>query len=160
MQDLHKIWPHRWISPKAETRKSSIHGTGTFAKEPIKKDEFVAIYGGIIVPLADTEKYRNLIGGIRGIQLNDKFAIRPTEEAGGLFNHSCEPTLGYGQQIEVVAMRDIEPDEELAFDYAFSETNFEPFECTCGNAACRKTIKPTDWEDKELRNKWGQVFCF
>jgi len=158
MKDLHSTWGHRWITPKAEPRDSKIQGTGMFARESIAQDEVVAMYGGIIVPKADIEKYRELIGGIRGIQVEEDFYICPTETAGGLFNHSCEPTLGYGGQITIVAVRNIEADEELAFEYAFSETNFESFTCTCGNKTCRHTIKPTDWQNPELRGKWGKYF--
>ena len=158
MEDLHEIWPHRWITPKAENKESQIHGTGTFTKEPIAKDETVAVYGGIIVPSQDIEKYREKIGGIRGIQISDDFYICPTEKKGGLFNHSCEPNLGYNGQILIVAIKDIAADEELVFDYSFSESSFKPFTCTCKNPSCRKTIKETDWQNPEFQKKYGKYF--
>jgi len=157
-KDLHRIWPHRWITPKAEPRDSGIHGTGMFAKDPIAKDEIVAMYGGVIVPRSNIAKYQNVMGGIYGIQVEEDFFICPTEPKGGLFNHSCNPTLGYQNQITVVAVRDVNPDDELAFDYAFSETTFEPFTCTCNSDICRHTIKPTDWESSGLQRKWSKYF--
>jgi len=158
MEDLHNIWPHRWITPKAENKKSSIHGIGTFAKEPIAKDETVAVYGGIIVPIKEIEKYREKIGGIRGIQLSEEFFICPTEKEGGLFNHSCQPNLGYNGQILIVAIKNINKGEELVFDYSFSESSFKSFTCTCGTPACRKTIKETDWQDPEFQKKYSGYF--
>jgi len=156
--DLHDTWPHRWITPKAKPQKSSIHGIGMFTTEPIKKDEVIAVYGGIIVPKSDINNYREKIGGIRGIQISEDFFICPTESKGGLFNHSCEPNLGYSNTIHVVAIKDINLGEELVFDYGMSESNFEPWSCTCNTQDCRKTIKPTDWEDKNLQKKYGDYF--
>jgi len=159
MEDLHKIWPHRWITPKAKSQKSSIHDIGMFATEPIIKDEVVAIYGGIIVPKSDIFKYREKIGGIRGIQIDENFFICPTEPGGGLFNHSCSPNLGYASTIIIVAMRDILEGEELVFDYGMSESNFEPFTDNCGSQNCRKTVKPDDWKNKDLQKKYGEYFA-
>lgn len=157
--DLHDIWPHRWITSKANPQKSSIHGTGMFATEQIKKDEAVAVYGGIIIPKSDLDKYLEKMGSIRGIQISEDFFICPTESKGGLFNHSCEPNLGYKNTIIIVAMKDISAGEELVFDYGMSETSYDPWPCTCNTQDCRKTIKPTDWEDKTLQEKYGDYFA-
>ena len=159
MEDLHNTWPHRWTTPKATNKDSPIHGTGMFATESIKKDEVIAVYGGIIVPKSDINSYREKIGGIRGIQISDGFFICPTESKGGLFNHSCNPNLGYQNTILIVALKDIPAGEELAFDYGMSETNFQPWACTCNSQNCRKTIQPTDWQDKSLREKYGNYFA-
>lgn len=48
MKDLHERWPHRWLTPKAEPRCSSIHRYGVFAKEGIKKGEPINVFGGIV----------------------------------------------------------------------------------------------------------------
>ena len=159
MDDLHTTWPHRWITSKKIYDSSPIDGTGTFASEPIKKDEVVAVYGGIIVPAVDIEKYREKIGGIRGLQLDEDFFICPTEPKGGLFNHSCKPNLGYATSIKIVAIKDTEAGEELVFDYGMSETNFKSFTCNCGNSDCRKKVTPDDWKDKDLQRKYGEYFA-
>ena len=42
----------------------------------------------------------------------------------------------------MVALRDVQPNEELTLDYAyFLDATMEPFECNCGAVNCRKTIK-------------------
>ena len=33
-------------------------------------------------------------------------------------NHSCAPNMGFNGQVVLVAMRDVEPGEELTFDWA------------------------------------------
>lgn len=159
MEDLHELWPHRWKTKKTAVNKSPIHGLGTFSTESILKGEVIAVYGGIIVPKSDIKKYRKKIGGIRGIQIHDDFFICPTEPAGGTFNHSCEPNLGYTNTIVIVAIKDIAKGKELVFDYGMSESNFEPYNCTCGSKNCRKIIKPTDWESQELQKKYGEYFA-
>lgn len=159
MEDLHDIWPHRWITPKTKPKKSPIDGLGMFATEPIAKGDIVAVFGGIIVPKADIEKYREKIGAIRGIQISEDFFICPTEKKEGLFNHSCQPNLGYTNTIIIVAIEDIPIGKELLFDYGMSETNFKPYTCNCGSKNCRKTIKPDDWKNKELQEKYGEYFA-
>ena len=159
MEDLHREWPHRWITPKAESKKSPIHDFGMFATASIAEGEVVAVYGGIIVPKSDISSYREKIGGIRGIQIHEDFFICPTEPEGGLFNHSCDPNLGYKNTIIVVAIKDISPGEELVFDYGMSESNFESFKCSCSSQNCRKIIKQTDWENPELQKKYGEYFA-
>jgi len=158
MEDLHEIWPHRWITSKAKPQKSPIHGTGMFTTESIKKDEIIAVYGGIIVPRADIKEYRKKLGAIRGIQISEDFFICPTEPKGGLFNHSCEPNLGYTNTIIIVAMEDIKKGKELVFDYGMSETNFESYTCKCDSENCRKTITQNDWKNKDLQKKFGKYF--
>jgi len=150
MKDLHNIWGHRWITPKAEPRQSTIEGTGMFATKPIKQDEVVAMYGGIIVPKSDIEKYRQITGAIRGIQVEDDFYICPTEPAGGLFNHSCSPTLGYGNQITIVAIRDVDTDKA-------NGVNISPHYCKANSSADTKyqtlTQTPTENNKKTTARK-------
>jgi len=55
-------------------------------------------------------------------------------------NHSCDPNT-YFDGLNVLAKRDIGPDEELTLDYArFLDENMEPFQCRCGSPGCRGLI--------------------
>jgi len=91
--------------------------------------------------------------------VNKIVGLLEKELEGGLFNHSCEPNLGYKNTIIIVAMKDIKLGEELVFDYGMSESNFKPYTCNCGSQNCRKTITQDDWKDKELQNKHGEFFA-
>src|SRR3989344_8518218 len=128
MQDLHKKWPHRWLTPKAEPGDSSIHRYGIFAKEDIQKGEPINVFGGIAVPKTEIEKYRKLISHA-GVQVSDDFFIVPSSneeiKEQGIFNHSCEPNVGFNSSVTMVAMRNIKAGEELVMNYAFMETFFE-----------------------------------
>jgi uncharacterized protein len=161
MNDLHNKWPHRWLSEKAEARKSPIHGLGVFAKEPIKKGENVGVLGGIIVPTSEIREYWKIMGHI-GIQIDNNFFIVPTTreelEEKGVFNHSCNPNLGYSNSITLVAIKNIEAGEELVFDYAFNETYHDSMKCNCGSKNCRGIIKPDDYKIKEIKEKYRQYY--
>ena len=161
MEDLHNRWPHRWLSPKAEARKSGIQGTGVFAKEKILKGENIGVLGGVIVPTSEIAEYRKIMTQV-GIQIDDSFFIVPTTreelERLGVFNHSCEPNIGFSNSITYVAMRDIEPGEELVFDYGFNETAYDGFDCHCGTKSCRHHITPKDWMNTDLQEKFGRYF--
>ena len=158
MEDLHDRWPHRWISPKVKVKESKIHGLGTFTTEPISKGEVVRVDGGIIVPKSNIEEYREIIGGIRGIQIDDDFFICPTEPKGGCYNHSCDANLGYKSSIVMIATKDIKAGEEVAIDYSYSEANIKPFSCNCGSKICRKTITSNDWKNPEFQEKFKEYF--
>lgn len=161
MEDLHKIWPHRWINPKTESRKTNYHGLGVFAKELIQKGEIVAVLGGVIVPGSEIKTYWNKMGHI-GIQIDENFFIVPTRkeelEETGVFNHSCDPNIGFKNSIQFIAIRNIQKDEELVFDYAFNETLMKDFECKCGSADCRKIITKNDWKNKNIQEKYKEFF--
>jgi len=61
-------------------------------------------------------------------------------------NHSCDPNIGVGGlnecgSYDFVALRDIESDEELKFDYETTEYEIGAFsECLCGSQNCRGSI--------------------
>ena len=58
----------------------------------------------------------------------------------GRINHSCSPNV-YVYSIRrvrfILAMRQIEVDEELFFDYSISFVNDDVWDCKCGVANCR-----------------------
>jgi len=147
MEDLHNHWRHKWVNPKIEVRASLVHGRGSFATSLIKKDETVAVNGGLVVPLADAPKLRAMLGSLRGLQISEDFLFTVASPEEAMFNHSCEPNLGLAGSVTTVAMRDIQPDEEVFYCYYFSETSFDPFVCNCGSASCRKMVTPTGWRD-------------
>ncbi len=62
-----------------------------------------------------------------------------------LVNHSCEATcLSPGFAFEI-AVRDIEPGEQLTDDYASLNLD-EPFACHCESPRCRGTVHPHDFD--------------
>lgn len=58
-------------------------------------------------------------------------------------NHSCAPNVFFDtQQMQLVALREIEPGDELLFFYPSTEWDMaQPFDCFCGNSCCLHQIK-------------------
>ena len=56
-------------------------------------------------------------------------------------NHGCDPNVVL-RGAQVLALRDIGPNEELVFDYETTEFEMaEPFQCRCGVNTCRGQIR-------------------
>ncbi|MFY9493046.1 MAG: SET domain-containing protein-lysine N-methyltransferase [Minisyncoccia bacterium] len=153
-----------YISPKVEVKPSAIAGEGVFAKEKIFKAEVVFDFSGGTGKLINTLEMNELLrkGSDYGIQIDDDLFFAATSESelesGDYLNHSCEPNLGIQGSLQMVARRDIEPGEELAFDYAMSESSDYKIDCRCGAPHCRQTIAGEDWKIKELQEKYRGYF--
>lgn len=62
---------------------------------------------------------------------------------GRYMNHACDPScLGAGYDFDV-AVRDLEPGDELTTDYGSLNLD-EPMPCACGAADCRRVVLPED----------------
>jgi SET domain-containing protein len=162
MEDLHNRWHHRWMTPKAESFNSKIHGIGLRAKEDISKGEIVGVIGGIVVPTSEIKEYRAIMGDL-GVQISDDFWIVPSTrkevEIGGAINHSCNPNLGIKGEIMVIAIKEIKKGEELIIDYGLYHSTMDSFKCNCDSENCRKIITKNDWKIKELQEKYGKYFA-
>ena len=74
----------------------------------------------------------------------------------GVLNHSCDPTLGYSGALELVALREIRPGEELTLDYATCLDDPEYLlRCHCETYRCRQLIEGTDWQIPQLQTRYA-----
>jgi S-adenosylmethionine/arginine decarboxylase-like enzyme len=150
-----------YLTPKARIENNGLSGRGVFAIELIQKDELIAMRGGEV--LSGEELFR-LSEEARqfSLQIDEDLFISPREveslSGAELMNHSCDPNAGIRGQVAFVAMRDIQPGEEITFDYAMAETRDQGFACNCGTAACRSRIEGSDHMLLDLRRKYGGYF--
>lgn len=72
-------------------------------------------------------------------------------------NHSCDPNTWWRDDDTMIARRDIQPGEEITYDYATTEVAI-PFEmpCNCGSSICRGVIRNTDYRDPIWQARFGQ----
>ena len=72
-------------------------------------------------------------------------------------NHDCQPScLGTDYGFEI-AIRDIEPGEQLTVDYATLHLHLdESFSCFCASPLCRKRVSPLDVDI--MASKWSRQF--
>jgi len=66
---------------------------------------------------------------------------------GESWNHSCDANTWWAADDQLSARRDIQPDEEITYDYA--TTDIDPkiiytWDCKCGSANCRRKLH---WND-------------
>lgn len=149
------------LSSKVEVRTSSINNKGMFAKEYIKAGEVVYIKGGHILTKAElfTSSVINSY-----LPISDEYYLAAQtveeEESVKLFNnHSCDPNCGMHGEITFVAIRDIQPGEELTVDYAFIDNEDYSFECHCGSEKCRHIVTGFDWKIKKLQDDYYPYFA-
>ncbi|KAJ6245463.1 histone-lysine n-methyltransferase setd1 [Anaeramoeba flamelloides] len=132
--------------------KSKIHNWGLITKEPITKGDFVVEYlGGLIRHRICEERelvYRQMgIGDDYMFDIEDGLVVDATMCGGDarFINHSCDPNceakiIEHQSQLKIAiyAKRDIKIDEEISFDYQFSEeADNEKIPCCCGSSNCR-----------------------
>jgi SET domain-containing protein len=137
---------------------SAIHGEGLFAVDHIRIGEIVCVKGGYIFGRDRLEDATERLGPAE-IQIADDLLIGPLHEderGGGMIfsNHSCDPNIGVQGQIVFVAMRDIQPGEELTHDWATTDDDTYEMECRCNASNCRKIITGQDWRKKGLQQKY------
>lgn len=78
-----------------------------------------------------------------------------------LFNHSCNPNLGFGGEEEelVVAIRDIQPGEEMTYHYGLMDTEnslWTGLQCRCGAENCNGILKFDFWRDPKWQAKYEE----
>ena len=149
-----------YLNSKCEARPKRGTGCGVFSIAPISKEELVSLWGGIVLQKSQLDPNLPRFTE-RVIQIDeDLYLLTSAEkEPNDCFNHSCEPNLGFTGQIGLVAMRDIQVGEELAFDYAMSDGEpYDEFECDCGSPACRHKVTGNDWALPALWKKYDGYF--
>ena len=136
--------------PPLEVRPSGVHGRGVYATRFIPEGARIVEYTGQRVSWEDAPDNENdshtFIFG-----LESGHVINP--DIGGnearWINHCCEPnceSIEEDDRIFIYAMRDIEPGEELCYDYALeidepvTEASKKEYECLCGSSGCRGTM--------------------
>lgn len=109
--------------------KEGIHGRGVFATRHINKNTVIfKMHGKLIVDPTQTS-----------VQVGSDQHIE--DAIAGLVNHSCHPTARVDRQTQsFISVRDIEPGDEITFDYTKNEDNMAvPFICECcGREICGK----------------------
>jgi hypothetical protein len=149
-----------YLSPKVEARAvPSKGGYGTFAVAPIEKDECLFVWGGEIVTEAQFAALSDEVQR-HSVQVEEgMFMVPNVVGPADYVNHSCEPNAGMQGQITMVAMRAIQPGEEIVYDYAMTDgAPYDEFDCKCGAATCRQRVTGEDWRRPELITRYQGYF--
>ena len=153
-----------------EVRDSPVHGTGVFATGKIKKGTRIIEYTGERISTKEGERrYDDDQNDYAFVLL---FTVdKKTVLDGGVggsdakyINHSCDPNCEATidkKRVFIEAIRDIEPGEELNYDYAFERDKKDDgsrdglYACRCGAANCRGSmlveLKTKDINEEALK---------
>jgi SET domain-containing protein len=119
----------------------SVTGLGLFATKPIKRAAYIATYRGRIITTKEADR-REALGARYMFELNKRWTIdgSPRWNIARYINHSCKPNakpVSRNGGIVIVALRQIEPGEEIAYSYGkeYLEYFLSNGGCRCGS--CR-----------------------
>ncbi len=145
------------LHPAIEVIDSEIEGKG------LKTTEFIP--KGTVVWQLDEDERRITKGELLKLPEEkaklayqageDKYII--LEDKSEVLNHSCDPNLWWDGDETLVAKRDIQPGEEITYDYSSSDVDpetFPGFECNCKAANCRGFVSYKDSLDSTFQKKY------
>jgi hypothetical protein len=117
-------------------------GLGLFATKPIKKAAYIATYRGPVISTEEADR-REARGARYMFELNKRWTIdgSPRWNTARYINHSCKPNakpIGRKGGIVIVAVRQIEPGEEITYNYGEQYLEFFLDTGGCKCAACRR----------------------
>lgn len=131
-------------------------GLGLFATKPIKKGEKIIRYFG---PLLDSKnKEHDAIENKYLFELNNRWTIDGSirENVARYINHSCRPNAESDvkprkRKIVIRAIKNIEPGEEINYDYGtdYFKAYLKPIGCKC--EACEKKRAKKLAEAREVK---------
>jgi len=125
-------------------KKSNIDNKGLYASRDIKKGTRIIEYKGKIItakrsekdPKFDNDKAIYLFNLNKKYDLDGDFKYNTAR----LINHSCDPNCevtGTGLKIWIHAIKNINRDEELTYDYGFGfDEDFKNYPCKCKSKNC------------------------
>lgn len=172
---LVELW-NRGQSKYCEVRGSEIHGRGVYATTFIPKETKIIEYVGELIDKSTSEK-RGVSQHEHSRQTGDAavyiFTLSRKYDLDGnvpwntarLINHSCAPNCEAwmdGRKIFIHSLTDINPGDELTFDYGFDVDCYEDHPCRCGKEECiGYIVSRSQWDELakrlEARKKTAKV---
>jgi SET domain-containing protein len=138
-----------------EVRNSPVHGRGVFAVAPIKKGTRILEYlGDRVSHEAADKRYEDHDENDNHtfLFIVDKKTVIDAGVGGNdarFINHQCEgncESVIENRRVFIDAVRDIEPGQELGYDYEIGREKDDPpnvdeiYACRCGSPKCRGTM--------------------
>ena len=140
---------------RIQVRRSGVHGKGVFALRPIAAGERILEYKGELITWKEADRRQpddpedpshTFFFSLDGRRVLD---ATYGGNAARFINHSCDPnceTEVDGLRVFIQAMKDIQPGEELHYDYHLEYDGRHtaalkrPYGCRCGAPRCRGTM--------------------
>lgn len=140
---------------------SEIEGSGLFATRPIRAGEIIFIFDDDKPPVHLYElvewppqkrarffNFANQIG-------RDEWCFKQGNIK--FMNHCCDPNAWWTSYGTLTARRDIDPGEEVTYDYSTTDITLTySMECRCGRANCRGTVTNRDYLEPAFQAVYGE----
>jgi SET domain-containing protein len=140
---------------RIQVRRSGVHGKGLFALQPISAGQRILEYKGELITWAQALRRHphdpDDPNHTFYFHVDDKHVIdgKVGGNATRWINHSCDPNCEAevsGQRVFIHALHDLEPGDELFFDYRLvldgrhTPKVKQEYACHCGSPRCRGTM--------------------
>jgi len=138
-------------------KDSPIHGLGGFAKTAISRGTRILEYLGKRITKSES---------LRRCEQNNAYIFTLNEEQNldgnvawnpaRFLNHSCAPNCEAELEdghIWIIAQRDIQPGEEITFNYGYDLEDYREYPCRCGSPHCVGYIVAEEFFDHVLSRK-------
>ena len=141
--------------PLFEVRHSPVHGLGAFALRPIRRGTRIVEYLGQRVSHREADRRyesKDANDAHTFLFIVDSKTVIDAGVDGNearFLNHSCNPnceSVIEKRRVFIEAIRNIEPGEEMTYDYQIQREDDDPpgieevFACRCGFPQCRGTM--------------------
>src|SRR4051812_40720517 len=132
-------------------------GLGLFATKPIKKGAKIVRYFG---PLLDSRNKKHDIDNKYLFELNGRWTIDGSvrKNVARYINHACRPNAesdvsARKRKVVIRAIKNIEPGEEINYDYGsdYFKAYLKPIGCKCD--ACERKRKKLRAEERERKKR-------
>jgi SET domain-containing protein len=141
LESLHRMPPRPFRLGRSRT------GFGLFATRPIKKRTRIAEYVGPLISNDEAIRRENR-GNKYLYEINTRWTVdgTPRRNIARYFNHSCNPnaeSLTIGKRIFIKSIKNIEPGEEIVYDYGtdYLKNVIGRSNCKCSRCRRRKAKK-------------------
>jgi uncharacterized protein len=133
-------------------RSSAIHAAGCYTTTAVRKGTRVAEYTGprLSKNEADAANEESPITYLFG--LGDGSVVIDGHCMAMFINHSCDPNCETEEikgRVWIRAIRKIEPEEEITYDYCLYDGGEDEAICNCGATECRGTM----YSPQEIRRR-------
>ena len=140
----------------------SKYGRGAFAPQWMGKGARLIRYTGPLL------RYEQTTPQTLAVQIGPDLYLGESGGADDCVNHCCQPNAGLvicgdasvpsGMTVDLIALRDIQPGEEVFFDYSttMDEDDFE-FDCGCGAPNCRGRIGDFKHLPESTRRRYADL---
>ncbi len=153
---------------RIQVRRSGVHGKGVFAIAPLAEGETIIEYIGEVITWKQAQKRHPHNPADPNhtffFHIDKKHVIDAAVGGNSArwINHSCKPNCEAdeeGGRVFIKALRNIEPGEELSYDYGliidakYTKKLLAEYPCWCGAKKCRGTLLAPKDKPKKKKKK-------